>query len=276
MNIAPAHLSPRDPKPAPSTIPATPTSSTTQSNPNAPGDAGKVQPHKHRHNHPTKSWLNLSFLAANLFILAFSFIFLYEFIIVSPPSFWVPALVIYILLFILTYWSYWMTVCVAPGSPPFYYGLSPEIGPLTPRKYCILCHNFKPDRTHHCSTCKTCVLNMDHHCPWVNNCIGFRNRKYFILFLVYISLGLVFASIIEVVVLISTIQKVVMTKETDIHFALKTILTLTTIALSFALVSFTVFHVKMVLENTTTLEGMIRKKNLPDSESTPDYDIGKT
>lgn len=29
---------------------------------------------------------------------------------------------------------------------------------------------------------------MDHHCPWINNCVGERNQKYFLQFLVYVGL----------------------------------------------------------------------------------------
>jgi len=48
----------------------------------------------------------------------------------------------------------------------------------------------KPDRCHHCRHCGECVLEMDHHCPWVANCVGAGNRKYFVLLLLYASLSL--------------------------------------------------------------------------------------
>lgn len=47
----------------------------------------------------------------------------------------------------------------------------------------------KPERTHHCSVCDTCSLKFDHHCPWLNQCVGIGNERYFVMFMVWLAIG---------------------------------------------------------------------------------------
>jgi len=57
-----------------------------------------------------------------------------------------------------------------------------------PNIVCKTCHHVKPARSKHCSLCGFCVAKCDHHCPWVNNCLGLHNYRWFLALL--LSLGI--------------------------------------------------------------------------------------
>ncbi|XP_040180663.1 palmitoyltransferase ZDHHC12 isoform X2 [Rana temporaria] len=47
--------------------------------------------------------------------------------------------------------------------------------------YCLL---KRPMRARHCKSCNRCVRRYDHHCPWIENCVGEKNHRVFMLYLV--------------------------------------------------------------------------------------------
>ena len=126
-------------------------------------------------------------------------------------------------------------------------------------RQCRKCHNqTKPDRTHHCSICKRCVLRMDHHCPWIKNCVGFHNHKFFILFLLYTCLLCYFIlSTLWIYSHGSGAGNMHQLAQWDIQIFL-----LGAVALCFglALTAFSAMHVAQILRNTTTIESFERHR----------------
>lgn len=57
-------------------------------------------------------------------------------------------------------------------------------------RHCGWCGKYKPNRAHHCSICRRCVLKMDLHYAWFNTCVGFRNQRFMMQLLIYGELTL--------------------------------------------------------------------------------------
>ncbi|KAJ3174296.1 hypothetical protein HDU88_000264 [Geranomyces variabilis] len=69
-------------------------------------------------------------------------------------------------------------------------------------KFCVTCRIWRPPRASHCSVCDRCVSNHDHHCPWMANCVGKNNYKYFYGFICTTSLLAAYVFVFSLVALI--------------------------------------------------------------------------
>jgi hypothetical protein len=60
---------------------------------------------------------------------------------------------------------------------------------------CQFCNVIREQpRTSHCYDCNACVLELDHHCPWMGQCVGKYNLRYFYGFLWAITALLIFTA----------------------------------------------------------------------------------
>mmetsp|Transcript_29998 Transcript_29998/g.53214 ORF Transcript_29998/g.53214 Transcript_29998/m.53214 type:complete len:398 (-) Transcript_29998:2-1195(-) len=174
---------------------------------------------------------------------------------------WVVLIMFHTLLF-LQQWCLIAAIISDPGQVPKYWGFRMGDSEAKRRRYCLMCHTFKPERCHHCSACAKCVINMDHHCPWINNCIGFNNRKIFLLllcytlFLAYFVLAFLFPPVY------ATISELVhsyrdSTIQPKMYPGFVYVCTFVFLGLlCFAMTVFTKFHLHLVLINSTTIESL--------------------
>mmetsp|Transcript_59737 Transcript_59737/g.169927 ORF Transcript_59737/g.169927 Transcript_59737/m.169927 type:complete len:293 (+) Transcript_59737:68-946(+) len=118
------------------------------------------------------------------------------------------------------------------------------------RRHCKWCLKYKPDRCHHCRICNMCVLRMDHHCPWVYNCIGFRNHKFFFLLLVYSAIDLL-------IINCTMFDSVWWSTRTDVSISMMLVMVIGygfAMFLMFLDTTFLGFHIWLMVKAMTTVE----------------------
>ena len=108
---------------------------------------------------------------------------------------------------------------------------------------------------------------MDHHCPWLDNCVGFWNYKFFILTLLYGCLTLLLITATTGWLGYFLVNQTSLLGIDVSRLATGTILSAICGLLSLVLVLFFSIHVVMVVKGVTTLEVFEKSRDFSEDDS---------
>lgn len=143
-------------------------------------------------------------------------------------------------------------------------------GYLVQYNLCYTCNVIRPLRTSHCAECDNCTERFDHHCIWIGQCVGKRNYKHFIFFLIFLNISAATQLIIVSIILASQVKK--MQRDSsyneELLFQLKKNIGLASFELLFLLLFCSLFITKLLIQhlylacnNTTFYEHLKKKHN---------------
>mmetsp|Transcript_42571 Transcript_42571/g.77315 ORF Transcript_42571/g.77315 Transcript_42571/m.77315 type:complete len:566 (+) Transcript_42571:122-1819(+) len=133
-------------------------------------------------------------------------------------------------------------------------------------RFCNKEKKFKPDRAHFCSAINRNVLRMDHFCPWLSNCVGYRNHKFFILCLFYTTIACSGTG----VTFITTLHYHTFS---GMHTFMMMEGTMLSLLMSGIVGPFFAFHCWLLSRNMTTIE-FCEKRGTSETEPDSPWDVG--
>lgn len=86
------------------------------------------------------------FLAVVLFIAFSYYVFVFEYMLHLRPSWWIIAVALFHIPLLMLFWSMVRAIVSDPGRVPIYWGFFLDEKETKKRRYCLLCHSFKPER----------------------------------------------------------------------------------------------------------------------------------
>ena len=90
--------------------------------------------------------MNPHFIGVNVFIIFNYFAYVVLYMLDLKPSPYIVLLIIFHILFIFLLISMIRSILGDPGRVPIYWGFFAEESDNRKRRYCLLCHSFKPER----------------------------------------------------------------------------------------------------------------------------------
>jgi len=199
--------------------------------------------------------------------------------IMEHPAAYAFQLIVYHIALLLFLTSLLRTTFGNPGRVPVNIEEQLRSGSLEvktngEKRYCNKCLKAKPDRCHHCSVCDKCTLKMDHHCPWVGNCVGWGNYKFFVLFLTYTVVLCAVVTLCLIPFVIEHLTSDVANTSGDIQIL---VTFLCAAVFGFGLFFFAAQHYRLAVSNTTTIESFekFRVRTPTGEPSSNPYDLGR-
>jgi hypothetical protein len=81
------------------------------------------------------------------------------------------------------------------------------VGDTLTSEWCRVCTVWRPPRAAHCYTCGGCVQRLDHHCTILGACVGLRNHRFFIGFILCVGLGACTLLLADLTVIVGLVQR---------------------------------------------------------------------